>query len=88
MLKMADTQGKYLAAAILARQAVETPDPYERFTKKLTILPFGAKDGVALLPLGQEGKVVWRPLGRFLVVKRKGTQLLSNIFPSSYAASK
>lgn len=88
MLKMADTQGKYLGAAIAIRHRGETPELYVRFTKKLTIRPIGAKDGVALLPLGQEGKVVWRPLGRFLVVKRKGTQLLSNMFPGSYAASK
>lgn len=87
MLKMADTQGKFLATSIIQRINGEATAPYDRFTKKLTILPFGAKDGVALLPLGQEGTVVWRPLGRFLVVKRKGTQLLSNMFPSAYATS-
>lgn len=88
MVKMADDQGKYLGAAIVARIKSETPEPYKRFSKKLTILPFGAKDGVALLPIGQEGKVVWRPLGRFLVIKRKGTQLMSNMFPSLYAAAR
>ncbi|MFD0915381.1 NAD(P)/FAD-dependent oxidoreductase [Pseudahrensia aquimaris] len=84
MLKMADNQGKYLASAIMACQNGQASQPYERFAKKLTILPFGAKDGVALLPIGKEGTVVWRPLGRFMVVKRKGMQLLSNMFPGSY----